>query len=111
MKKFFWEAWEFIKLVHSGSDLASSKRFYGGIITMAVLTLLYLFASKLFPPDMWTAMEDAIMAIFYVAAGLLGIGTVLEGYKTYSEVKKNKLDKKSDNNLDNKTDKGNGLPA
>lgn len=71
--------WKFIKDIHSSSDGASAKRFYGGIIVMACLILLYLFSAgfgKWFTIPIWDKVQNTLENFFLIGASMIGLDTV-----------------------------------
>lgn len=70
--------WRFFKDVHSGSKTESSKRLYGGIIIIALLTLMYFVALGLTPLDLWKGIEGMWEIALYIGSGLLGLGAISE---------------------------------
>lgn len=77
-----------LKTIHSNSDDASSKRFYGGIAWIAIIILTYLTAYKFVDIEVWRKMETFITTITLLATGLLGLDTVKNGIQYFKKDKK-----------------------
>ena len=69
--------WDWIKLAHSSSDEASSKRFYGGIIVINCIIILYLFSAQVFKPSVWTTIAPYWIILLLSGMGLISL-SVLE---------------------------------
>jgi FtsH-binding integral membrane protein len=68
--------WDFIKLAHSSSDEASSKRLYGGIIVLSCLASFYLFSAEVFSLKAWTVMAPYWTFLLLSGIGLISISLV-----------------------------------
>lgn len=68
--------WNWIKLVHSQSDEASSKRFYGGIIILNCIIVFDLFAKGIFPIAHWIDLYSAWYSLLFIGAALISISTL-----------------------------------
>lgn len=86
MKRVLLAAWDFFKKVHAGTEEASAKRIYGGIIIIAILCILYFTALKLVTNDVWINIQSTVEYFFTIGASLLGLNTIIDLYK----VKKSK---------------------
>ena len=77
---FFRNQWVFfanwLKIVHSNSDEASSKRFYGGIILLNCILAFDLFSAGVFSPDYWNILYSAWYSLLFIGFALLSISTV-----------------------------------
>jgi hypothetical protein len=73
--------WNFLKVVHSGSEDGSAKRVYGGLIIIALLVILYFTAHKIIPLEIWDKIESTFQYIFTVGATLLGLNTAIDIFK------------------------------
>lgn len=85
MKTALKEIWEFYKKIHSGSEEGSAKRFYGGIIIVALLVAFYLFGKEVFPQTVWISMRDTFEYLFLIGATLIGLGVIQEGIKRWTD--------------------------
>jgi len=69
--------WDWVKLAHSSSDEASSKRFYGGIIVLNCIVIFYLFSAQVFKPAIWVNMAPYWIILLMSGLGLISL-SVLE---------------------------------
>jgi hypothetical protein len=69
--------WDWIKIAHSSSDEASSKRLYGGIIVLNCIIIFYLFSSSVFKPEVWTFVAPYWLILLMSGLGLISL-SVLE---------------------------------
>lgn len=81
--------WQFFKVIHSGSDEGSAKRFYGGIIIVSLLVLMYFASLGLIPVDTWIELEGTFQYVFTIGATLLGLNIAVDLTKIAIE-KRNK---------------------
>ena len=79
--------WKWLRLVHSGKDEASSKRFYGGIIIILTLGILFLVVWGICPTGTWGKIEGTVQYVFTVGASLIGLNTIIDLYKIRKEKK------------------------
>ena len=89
MRKAIVALWQFFKVIHSGSEEGSAKRMYGGIIIIAMLTLMYFASLGLIPVDTWIEIEGTFQYVFTIGATLLGLNIAVDLTKIAIE-KRNK---------------------
>ncbi len=68
--------WDFIKLAHSSSDEASSKRLWGGVMITCCMIMLYLFAASVFSTTVWTYIAPYWTFVLVLGAGMISLGVV-----------------------------------
>lgn len=68
--------WNWIKMVHSHSDEASSKRFYGGIIILNCIIVFDLFSKGVFKIGDWNTLYSAWFTLLFVGVALISISTL-----------------------------------
>lgn len=81
VKKALTAIWEFFKRVHAGTEEASAKRVYGGLIIISLLCILYFVSLKLVPKDVWLEIQSTVEYMFTIGASLLGLNTIIDIYK------------------------------
>lgn len=75
--------WNWLKDIHSNSDSASSKRFYGGIGWIAVIGVTYFTGFQFIPVDIWESIEPFVNTLTFLATGLLGLDTISKGIRYF----------------------------
>lgn len=71
----------FLMRIHSAAEDASAKRFYGGLIILTSLVVIYMVAWGITPVDVWKELSDTLEYVVVIAAGLLGAGAVVDIFK------------------------------
>ena len=67
--------WNWIKLAHSSSDEASSKRLYGGLSILTCITTLVLVMAGKFPKEVWTVAAPYWTFLLVIGVALLSLST------------------------------------
>ena len=68
--------WDWIKLAHSSSDEASSKRLYGGLLILSCITVFMLFCAGVFSIAAWTTMFAAWFIMLISGLGLISLAVL-----------------------------------
>ncbi len=79
--------WDFIKIAHSSSDEASSKRLYGGIIVLNCIIIFYLFAAQVFKLDAWTPLAPYWLILLMSGLGLISLSVLEKIVEVITELK------------------------
>ena len=72
----WYKFWDWIKVAHSSSDEASSKRLYGGILILSCIITFILFAQGVFPIENWQAIYSGWYSLLFIGFGLISVSTV-----------------------------------
>lgn len=68
--------WNWIKLAHSSSEEASSKRLYGGIMILSCIVLFFLFSAGIFDMGAWPQIAPYWTFLLVLGVALISISTV-----------------------------------
>lgn len=68
--------WNWVKLAHSQSDEASSKRLYGGILILNCIIVFDLFGKGIFPIDSWQTIYAGWYSLLFIGSALISISTL-----------------------------------
>lgn len=68
--------WNWVKLAHSSSEEASTKRLYGGIIVLNSILTFDLFAKGVFSLEAWTTLYSGWYSLLFMGAALISISTL-----------------------------------
>ncbi len=79
--------WDWIKLAHSSSDDASSKRLYGGIIVLNCIIIFYLFSSQVFKQEVWTFVAPYWLILLMSGLGLISLSVLEKVVQIITELK------------------------
>jgi hypothetical protein len=79
--------WDWIKIAHSSSDEASSKRFYGGIIVINCIIILYLFSAGVFKLIVWTNIAPYWIILLVSGLGLISLSVLEKIIQLITELK------------------------
>lgn len=79
--------WDWIKTAHSSSDEASSKRFYGGIIVINCIIILYLFSAQVFKSNVWTNIAPYWIILLMSGLGLISLSVLEKIIQLVTELK------------------------
>lgn len=80
--------WDWIKLAHSQSDEASSKRLYGGLIVISCLVSFFLFSAQVFSTKAWVILAPYWTFLLIMGVGLISLGVVEKVAAIIESVKK-----------------------
>lgn len=82
---------DFLKLAHSQSDEASSKRLYGGLIILNCLAVFDLFSKGVFPVANWSIMYPGWFTLLFIGAGMISLSVIEKVAQIIADVKINKM--------------------
>jgi len=68
--------WNWIKLAHSSSEDASSKRLYGGVIILVCLFVFIAFSAGWFPIKAWPTLYPAWFTLLFIGSGMISLAVV-----------------------------------
>lgn len=85
------KCWDWIKLAHSSSEDASSKRLWGGMILATSLSSFMLFAADVFPSKNFTLLAPYWYFLVLVGVSLLSISTIEKLAQIIANFKINKF--------------------
>ena len=92
--------WDWIKLAHSSSDEASSKRLYGGIIIINCILVFDLFSKGIFPVSNWNIMYSGWFTMLFTGAGMISLAVIEKVAQIIADVKIKRIDGPADPPID-----------
>ena len=82
--------WNWIKLAHSSSDDASSKRLYGGIIVLNCLVIFDLFSAGIFKHDAWKELASYWNFSLILGASMISVEVIIKLASVISSLRSGK---------------------